>query len=159
MQAAHHALAQPLRASTEKASKTAHPTSRNHSLTVTASPSRREPDQENNTKKNDQQGTHNGILSKAITPSALEELQASTRLLHDELRKHNIPMPNAASVLEKSSKKHLQTALTESKLLRMRHGVQELLRVAREDGGEDGEVLGAYCERNGEELRRVLEGG
>lgn len=72
--------------------------------------------------------------------------------------KQNLIQLTIVVVLEASSKKHLQTALTESKLLRMRHSVQELLRAAREEG-EDGEVLGAYCERNAEELRRVLEGG
>lgn len=45
--------------------------------------------------------------------------------------------------------------MADDKLLRMRQNVQELLRAAGEDG--DGDVLEAYCEKNAEELRRVLE--
>lgn len=48
-------------------------------------------------------------------------------------------------------------AVAESKLLRMRHHVQELLKAARDDDG-DWEVLEAYCERNTEELKVVMGG-
>lgn len=61
------------------------------------------------------------------------------------------------TVLEASSKRHLEMAVTESKLLGVRHHVQELLKVAKEDDG-DGEVLEAYCERNTEELKGVVRG-
>lgn len=103
MRAAQRKMAQPLRARIEHGSRI-HPTATSRRSQSTAvgqseAPSRREPDQDDRDSRREEhvQRSHNEVVSKAITISAVEELQAANRLLRDELRRNRIPVPKAAS--------------------------------------------------------------